>query len=79
MILIKTMSPQLLVLDEITSERDVRAAECASHCGTAVLASAHAWDMDDFRLRPLYRRLLDTQIFTRIFCIGNDRKIIPIV
>ncbi|MGM9629356.1 stage III sporulation protein AB [Butyricicoccus sp.] len=79
MILVKTMSPQLLVLDEITSERDVRAAECASHCGTAVLASAHAWDMDDFRLRPLYRRLLDTQIFTKIFCIGSDRKIIPIV
>lgn len=78
MILIKTMSPQLLVLDEITSEQDVRAAECASHCGTAVIASAHAWNMDDFQLRPLYRRLLDTKIFTHIFCIEHDRTITPV-
>lgn len=75
MILVKTMSPKLLVLDEITSERDVQAAEYASHCGTAVLASAHAWDLDDFRLRPLYRRLLERQIFARMFCISIDRTV----
>lgn len=78
MILVKTMSPQLLVLDELTSERDVRAAECASHCGTAVLASAHAWDLDDFRLRPLYRRLAEARIFDRLFCIGSDRTVVPV-
>ncbi|MDO5784559.1 MAG: stage III sporulation protein AB [Eubacteriales bacterium] len=75
MMLVKTMSPQLLVLDEITAETDVRAVEYAAHCGTAVLASAHAWDMDDFRQRPLYSRLLDTGIFSRIFCIEQDRTV----
>lgn len=75
MMLVKTMSPQLLVLDEITAEADVRAAEYAAHCGTAVLASAHAWDMDDFCRRPLYRRLLDTGIFSRIFCMEQDRTV----
>ncbi len=75
MMLVKTMSPQLLVLDEITAEADVFAAEYAAHCGTAVLASAHAWDMDDFRQRPLYRRLLDTRIFSRIFCIERNRAV----
>ena len=75
MMLVKTMSPQLLVLDEITAEPDIRAVTYAAHCGTAVLASAHAWDMDDFRSRPLYRQLLDSGIFARIFCIAPDRTI----
>ena len=75
MMLVKTMSPQLLVLDEITAEADVHAVMYAAHCGTAVLASAHAWDVDDFRRRPLYRKLLDTEIFSRIFCIQENRTI----
>lgn len=75
MMLLKTMSPQLLVLDEITSQDDVQAAMYAAHCGVAVLASAHAWNMDDFRLRPLYRRLLEVQIFSRIFSIQHDRRV----
>lgn len=75
MMLVKTMSPQLLVLDEITSDADIHAAEYASHCGVAVLASAHAWNLDDFRLRPLYQRLLERKIFSRIFCIEEDRHV----
>lgn len=75
MILVKTMSPQLLVLDEITSEADAQAAQYAAHCGTAVLASAHAWNLEDFLLRPLYRGLMEAQIFSHIFCIGADRQV----
>lgn len=78
MMLVKTMSPQLLVLDEITSEADAHAAEYASHCGVAVLASAHAWNWDDFRLRPLYRNLLERSIFSRIFSIQADRQAVCI-
>ncbi len=75
MMLLKTMSPQLLVLDELTSQDDVQAAVYAAHCGVAVLASAHAWNMDDFRLRPLYRQLMEMQIFTRIYSIQHDRSV----
>lgn len=75
MMLVKTMSPQLLVLDEITSEADVRAAMYASHCGTAVLASAHAWDLADFRRRPLYQTVLEAHIFDRLYDIRSDRTV----
>ena len=75
MILLKTMSPQLLVLDEITSENDIHAVEYAAHCGVAVLASAHAWDLEDFTIRPLYRKLLEMKVFDKIFCIQSDRSV----
>ncbi len=79
MMLVKTMSPHVLVLDEITSEADIFAAECAAHCGTAVLASAHAWDLEDFQLRPLYQRLQERKIFTRVFCIEQQHQVTRIV
>lgn len=75
MMMIKTMSPQLLVLDEITSEQDVQAVICAAHCGTAVLASAHAWDFLDFRLRPIYQSIMRAEIFSDFYTIASDRTV----
>ncbi len=75
MMLVKTMSPQLLVLDEITSEADVRAVMYASHCGTAILASAHAWDAADFHRRPLYRTVLEAHVFDRLYDIQPNRTV----
>lgn len=66
LLLIKTMSPALLALDEITAPRDVEAVSYAAHCGAAVLATAHALDFADFTRRPLYRRLLESEIFTQV-------------
>lgn len=40
--LLKTMSPALLALDEITAPEDAKAVSLCTHCGTAVIACAHA-------------------------------------
>ena len=74
--LLKTMSPALLAFDEITAPEDVEAVSLCAHCGTAVLASAHAADMDDLRRRPLYRNLLELNVFKDVVVIerkGNRR------
>lgn len=63
LLLLKTMSPALLVMDEITAPRDVEAVSYAAHCGAAVLATAHALNITEFRRRPLYRQLLQDKVF----------------
>ena len=63
LMLLKTMSPELIAFDEITAPEDVEAVSLCAHCGTAVLASAHAADVDDLCRRPLYRALLALQVF----------------
>ena len=72
LMLLKTMSPALLALDEITAPEDVEAVALSAHCGTAVVATAHAADADDLRRRPLYRALIGLQVFERAVVIGRE-------
>ena len=69
LMLLKTMSPALVAMDEITSPEDIEAVALCTHCGTAVLAAAHAAGFDDLRRRPLYRRLLSLGVFERVLTI----------
>lgn len=69
LMLLKTMSPALLALDEITAPEDVEAVSLCAHCGTAVAACAHAAGLADLRRRPLYRRLLELHVFESVVII----------
>ncbi|MDO4270750.1 MAG: stage III sporulation protein AB [Eubacteriales bacterium] len=71
LMLLKTMSPALLAFDEITAPEDVEAVSLCAHCGTAVLASAHAEGVEDLAKRPLYRALLELHLFERAVVIGR--------
>ena len=70
--LLKTMSPALLALDEITAPEDAGAVALCTHCGTAVVACAHAAGTDDLRQRPLYRELLALGVFRQAVIIEKQ-------
>ena len=72
MLLLRTMSPALIALDEITAPEDVEAVSLCAHCGTAVAATAHAADADDLARRPLYRSLLALGVFRRAVIITEE-------
>lgn len=69
--LVRTMSPQVVAMDEITDEADARALIAAAGCGTALLASVHAAGADDLRRRPVLRRLLDAGVFEKCVVISR--------
>lgn len=77
MILLKTMAPAVIALDEVTAPEDVAAVAFAGHCGVSVIATAHAWDRKDLMRRPLSRQLLELGVFERGIQIvrqANDRR-----
>lgn len=73
LMLLKTMSPALLALDEITAPEDVETVSLCAHCGVAVIASAHAAELCDLERRALYRRLLALRLFEQVVVIGMEK------
>lgn len=71
--LLRTMSPDCIALDEITSEEDCEALIRAAHCGVDLIATAHAASMEDLFRRSTYRPLTAHRIFQTVLLLKPDK------
>lgn len=74
-ILLRTMSPQWIALDEITAASDVEEICRASYCGVKFLATAHVSCPEELKTRPVYRELLESRVFRNLVFIREDRSL----
>lgn len=75
MMAIRTLSPDILIVDEIGAEKDVEAIIEASQAGVKIICTLHASDMADLYRRPTLQKLLQESIFERFLLLGQGRKI----
>ena len=73
-ILLRTMGPSCIAVDEITAESDCEALIQAAWCGVKVFATAHAADKRDLLSRPIYRHLGESGIFDTILIMQPDKS-----
>lgn len=73
-ILLRSANPQIIAVDEITAEEDIRAMLAACHCGVRFIATIHAADKDELQRKPLYKKLISALIFSRLVSIDGDRQ-----
>lgn len=78
MMLIRSMSPEIIVADEIGSEKDVYAVEEAVRAGASLFCTIHGEDYKDIQTRPSMKRLIENQVFERYVVIRN-RQIIHLL
>jgi len=71
---VKTMRPQCVAVDEITSQEDAEALLNAGWCGVELLATAHAKDHHDLYRRSIYLPLVKSGLFEQILVLRQDRS-----
>ena len=68
---IRSLSPDIIVTDELGQNDDVDAVEYASRCGVKILASTHSESIESFMKKPLFERLIKEKIFKRYVLLSK--------
>ena len=72
--LLRTMGPGCIAVDEITQEADCAALARAVGCGVDLLATAHGASLQDLSRREVYRSLLDKGLFNTVLILRRDKS-----
>ena len=70
---LRTMGPAWIAVDEITAEADCQGLLRAANCGVRLLASAHGATSADFRKRAVYAPLVEQKIFDHLVVLRRDK------
>lgn len=73
LMMIRSMSPQVLVTDEIGRDQDRDAILEAVHAGVQVVTSAHGCRLEDVRKRPALSALFDAKVFSRYLILSRHQ------
>lgn len=74
-LLLRTMSPEWIAVDEITAAEDIDAMVRGSYCGVSFIATAHAGSREELGRRELYQKLLSCGVFQNLVTIRRDRSV----
>ena len=71
--MIRSLSPEVLITDEVGRPEDARSILDAARSGVTVVTSAHGLDAADVSGRPATRMLFDEGVFERIVVLSRRR------
>ena len=72
-IAVRTLSPDIIILDEIGGEDEAKSLLSAVNTGVGVIATAHGSDIDELLKRPNIKRLIDGGVFQKaVVLAGKD-------
>ncbi len=73
--LIRSMSPKVIVADEIGNNEDIKAIEYAVTSGVKGIFTAHATNMQEVKENPVLNELILTNKIERVLSIDKNRNI----
>ena len=76
--LLRTMSPEVIVTDETGSEAEERAIGELINCGIKIITTAHGYSERDVMRRRYIRNIINDGVFERIIVLGKLRDGIKI-
>ena len=73
MLMLRSLSPQVIVTDELGRLADAEAVTEAIHCGVTVISSVHGSSLEEICRRPVIQTLLQNSYFERLVFLSNAR------
>lgn len=71
-IMLRSMSPQLIICDEIATEDDIKALKRCFGAGVGVIASAHAGSFEEIKNRNLIKPVLGESGFKKVIVLKRN-------
>ena len=75
MMLIRSMSPRVIAVDEIGSRDDLEAMEYVVNSGWKLIATIHGSDLEDIKKKPLIKQFVNEGVFERYMVLSNRRGV----
>ncbi len=75
MMLIRSMSPQIIAVDEIGSKEDLEAIDYVIGCGCKLIATVHGSSIEDIKSKPTLSELVKKKLFERYIILSNYSEI----
>ncbi|EOS26343.1 stage III sporulation protein AA [Lachnospiraceae bacterium 3-1] len=73
-LLLRSMSPQIIAVDELGSQEDCLAVEEALHCGCRILGTMHVGKMEELQEKSYLLRWLEREFFERFVFLSLGTK-----
>jgi stage III sporulation protein AA len=75
LMLIRSMSPQIIAVDEIGSKEELDAIDYVIGCGCKLIATVHGSSIEDIRNKPTLSELVKKKLFERYIILSNLTEI----
>lgn len=75
LMLIRSMGPQVIAVDEIGSVREVQILRYAMCCGCQMLATVHGATFHEIRSKPMFEEFFTQKLFRRYVVLKNGRHL----
>ena len=70
MMVLRSMSPNIIVTDEIGTEKDIKALYTALNGGVGLITTVHGDSIEDIRNRKELKKLLDGDLFKKVILLS---------
>lgn len=74
LMMIRSMSPQVIAVDEIGKKEDLEALAYVMNCGCRILATVHGTSLEDIRTKPILKKMAEENLFNRFVVLSGNGK-----
>lgn len=67
---IRSLSPNIIVTDEVSEWEDIEALRYASNCGVSIIASTHCDSIENFARKSAFKEIVEEKIFSRYIVLS---------